>query len=77
VAALSQGTEDPSLFYHSGMIALAAGDSVTARSMLARTIQLNARFSPTQGPIAERTLRALGVGLHNEPVVAAGGKPRV
>jgi hypothetical protein len=31
------------------MIALAAGDSVTARSMLARTIQLNARFSPTQG----------------------------
>jgi len=76
-AALSQGTEDPSLFYHSGMISLAAGDSVTARSMLARTIQLNARFSPTQGPIAERTLRALGVGLHDEPVIAAGGKPGV
>jgi tetratricopeptide (TPR) repeat protein len=60
MSALSQGTEDASLFYHAGMIAAAAGDSATARSMLTRTLTINARFSPTQAPIAARTLKALG-----------------
>ena len=34
--ALSQGTEDATLYYHAGMIAVAAGDSASARNMLAR-----------------------------------------
>jgi tetratricopeptide (TPR) repeat protein len=59
-AALSQGTEDPMLFYHAGMIAAAAADSTAARSLLAKALHLNPLFSPTHVTVARRTLDALG-----------------
>jgi tetratricopeptide (TPR) repeat protein len=65
-AALAQGTEDASFYYHAGMIAAAAGDSTAARDLLGRALALNPRFSPTQASVARRTLDALG-----------GGPPRV
>jgi len=61
-AALSRGTEDATLFYHAGMIAAAAGDSTAARSLLAKALELNPLFSPTQAMVARRTLDALGGG---------------
>ena len=60
-AALTQATQDASLSYHAGMIALAMGDSVQARALIGAALALNPRFSPTQAPIARRTLDALGV----------------
>ena len=59
-AALSQGTEDATVFYHAGMIAAAAGDSTSARSLIAKALELNPLFSPTQAAVARRTLAALG-----------------
>jgi len=57
--ALAQGTEDASLLYHAGMIALAAGDSADARSLLGRALALNPSFSATQAPLARRALAVL------------------
>jgi predicted Zn-dependent protease len=83
-SALAQGTEDASLFYHAGMIAVAAGDSAGARSLLARAVGLNPAFSATQAPLARRALDALGAaptGTEAEarPGVGAGqrGRPGV
>jgi tetratricopeptide (TPR) repeat protein len=59
-AALSQGTEDATLFYHAGMIATAAGDSTAGRSLLAKALGLNASFSPTQAAVARHTFDMLG-----------------
>jgi tetratricopeptide (TPR) repeat protein len=59
-AALSQGTEDATLFYHAGMIATAAGDSTAGRSLLAKALELNASFSPTQAAVARHTFDMLG-----------------
>ena len=59
-AALSQGTEDATLFYHAGMIAAAAGDSTSARSLIAKALELNPLFSPTQAAVARRMLAPLG-----------------
>ena len=75
--ALSQGTEDASLFYHAGMIAAAAGDTATARSMLTRALMLDARFNPTQAPVAVRMLTALGGSAIATPSPTVGRKPRV
>jgi tetratricopeptide (TPR) repeat protein len=75
--ALSQATEDASLFYHAGMIAAAAGDTLTARSMLSRALTLNARFNPTQAPVAVRTLQALGGATDSASSIASGGKSGV
>jgi tetratricopeptide (TPR) repeat protein len=58
-AALARGTEDAQLDYHAGMIARAAGDTATAIGHLERALALNARFSPSQAPIAVRTLDSL------------------
>jgi hypothetical protein len=58
--ALGQGTEDAILLYHAAMIAVAAGDSIGARSLLSRTLTLNPMFSATQSPLAQATLAALG-----------------
>jgi len=59
-AALAQGTEDPQLFYHAGMIAIAAGDSAEARALLTRAVALNPTFSPTQARVARAALATLG-----------------
>jgi tetratricopeptide (TPR) repeat protein len=75
--ALSRGTEDASLSYHAGMIALAAGDSARARTFLGDALALNARFNPTQAPIARRTLDALGGPVTEAVRVGDGGTPGV
>ena len=49
-AALA-GTEDATLFYHAGMIAAAAGDSTAARSLLAKALDFNPLFGPTQATV--------------------------
>lgn len=58
--ALSQHTEDASISYHAGMIALAAGDTSRARTLLGGALALDPRFNPTQAPVARQTLDALG-----------------
>lgn len=45
-AALAQHTEDATLYYHAGMIAVAAGDSATGRSLLGRALIINPTFRP-------------------------------
>ena len=57
--ALGQGTEDAQLYYHAGMIALAVHDTARGRAQLTRALELNSRFSPSQAPIARRTLSGL------------------
>lgn len=76
-AALSQDTEDASLFYHAGMIAAAAGDTAAARSRLARALALNPRFSATQATRARRALEALGTSGAVVRPVHLGGPNRV
>jgi tetratricopeptide (TPR) repeat protein len=48
--ALSQGTEDATLYYHAGVIAAAAGDSTASRSLLARAFTLNPSFTSRGAP---------------------------
>jgi len=57
--ALRLGSRDPMFLYHAGMAARAAGDAGRARGYLARSLELNPRFSPLYGPRAERALRSL------------------
>jgi len=57
--ALARGTEDAQLHYHAGMIARTVGDTSDAIRHLARAMSLNARFSPSQSPIALRVLDSL------------------
>jgi tetratricopeptide (TPR) repeat protein len=59
-AALALGTPDPRLWFHSGMIAAALGDTVRARADLGRALALNPAFDPLQAPTARRTLARLG-----------------
>lgn len=54
--ALRLGTKDARLFYHTGMIAQAAGDKSGARDYLKRALTLNPQFDPLQAPIARKTL---------------------
>ena len=58
--AVGRGTEDATVLYHAGVIALAAGDSAGARSMLARALAVNPLFDPTHAPHARELLVALG-----------------
>ena len=62
-SALARGTEDAQLHYHAGMIARATGDAGEAIRQLERAMSLNARFSPSQSPIARRTLDSLRAAL--------------
>jgi len=48
--ALSQATEDATLFYHAGTIAIAAGDSTAGRSLLARAFALNPSLASRGAP---------------------------
>jgi len=54
--ALRLGTQDAKLFYHSGMIARAAGDKATAQEYLQRALKLNPRFDPRQSQVAKQAL---------------------
>ena len=48
--ALSQGTEDATLFYHAGVIATAAGDSAGGQSLLARALMINPSLAARGAP---------------------------
>ncbi|MFI5915244.1 hypothetical protein [Dactylosporangium sp. NPDC051541] len=54
------GQLDPTVAFHHGMIALAAGDRVTARLQLQLALSLNPHFNPIDAPVATRTLAGLG-----------------
>jgi len=47
------------LYYHAGMIAVAAGHNAAGRAYLARAIDLGPRFDPLQAPLAKRALEKL------------------
>ncbi|MEA2141730.1 MAG: hypothetical protein QOI64_160 [Solirubrobacteraceae bacterium] len=57
--ALAPGGRDPSLLYHAGMSARAAGRPAQARVLLRRALARNPRFSPLHAPRARRALEAL------------------
>ena len=48
--ALSQGTEDATLLYHAGTIEIAAGDSTSGQSLLARAFTLNPSLASRGAP---------------------------
>jgi tetratricopeptide (TPR) repeat protein len=58
--ALAQGTVDPKLLYHAGMIAKALGDTTRARADLARALAISPNFDPLQAPRARAALAELG-----------------
>ncbi len=58
--ALAEGTQDAMLFYHAGMIELAAGHRDVARTDLKRALAINPYFHPSQPDSARAVLRALG-----------------
>jgi len=57
--ALAYGSRDPRFLYHSGMIAVAQGDLERARSELSAALEINPRFQPVEGAVAEETLRRI------------------
>jgi tetratricopeptide (TPR) repeat protein len=75
--ALSQGSPDPEIHYHAGMIAAAAGDRLSARKHLIRALGLNPRFHPVQAPIAARMLESITGTKSTETAVSepASSKP--
>jgi tetratricopeptide (TPR) repeat protein len=52
--SLRLGTLDAKLFYHAGMIELAAGDRSNAADFLRRALLLNPHFDPMQSEIARK-----------------------
>ena len=54
--ALRLGSQDPLLLYHAGIIALAGGDTATARDRLAAAIRIDPGFSATGVAAARRAL---------------------
>ena len=71
--AVGQGTEDATILYHAGVIALAAGDSADARSMLSRALWVNPRFHATHAARARQTIDALGAMRGAASTTTAGG----
>ncbi|MFL5826176.1 MAG: tetratricopeptide repeat protein [Thermoleophilaceae bacterium] len=55
--SLRLGSRDPMLLFHAGMAAKGAGRGGTARSYLARALELNPRFNPLYAPQAQEALR--------------------
>lgn len=72
--ALSQGTPDPEIHYHAGMIAEAAGDLISARKHLLQAIGMNPQFHPLHAPIAAKTLERLASA---KPSQTASSEPDV
>jgi tetratricopeptide (TPR) repeat protein len=54
--ALEQGTRDPQLFFHAGMIYDRLGDSLKAKEYLQRALQTNSEFHITYAETARQTL---------------------
>ena len=57
--ALQQGTNDPQLFFHAGMIYEKTGDSAKARSYLQRALDINPHFHILLSDTASKTLARL------------------
>ena len=57
--ALAEGTQDAMLFFHAGMIELAAGHRDMARTDLERALSVNPYFHPSQPDSARAVLRRL------------------
>ncbi len=75
--ALSQGTPDPEIHFHAGMIAEAAGDHLSARKHLIQAMGLNPRFHPIQAPIAAKALERITSAKSSETAASepAPSKP--
>ena len=58
--ALAQGTPDAKLYYHSGLIAKALGDTRLARARLRRALTISPNFDPLQARRARAALAELG-----------------
>jgi Flp pilus assembly protein TadD len=59
VEALKQGTRDPILFYHAGLIHDRLGDRVKARDALRRALALQPKFSVLHAEVARKRLAEL------------------
>jgi tetratricopeptide (TPR) repeat protein len=57
--ALEQGTKDPQLFFHAGMIYERIGDSAKAKSYLKRALDINPHFHVLYSDAASETLARL------------------
>lgn len=57
--ALKLGTRDAKIYYHAGMISLAAGDKSTARDYLNRALTLSPHFDPLQELNARKALESV------------------
>ena len=57
--ALEQGTKDPQLFFHAGMIYEKLGDSAKAREYLGRALQTNTEFHITYANTARQRLEQM------------------
>jgi tetratricopeptide (TPR) repeat protein len=57
--ALEQGTKDPQLFFHAGMIYEKAGDSAKAKAFLQRALETNPHFHVLYSDVATQTLARL------------------
>jgi tetratricopeptide (TPR) repeat protein len=58
--ALRLGTSDARLFYHAGLVALAANDRQAARDYLQHALALSPQFDPLQAIKAKQALQGLG-----------------
>lgn len=58
--ALKHGTPDPSIRYHAGMIAAAAGDKSAAQRRLQEALSMNPQFDLIQAPLAKEALESTG-----------------
>jgi tetratricopeptide (TPR) repeat protein len=57
--SLKLHTQDPTLFYHAGMIEFTAGSRPAARNYPEQALKLSPHFDPLQLPIARHTLESL------------------
>jgi len=57
--ALAQGTSDPMLFFHAGMIYEKAGDTVKAKGFLQRALDINPHFHIFYASTANEALARL------------------
>jgi tetratricopeptide (TPR) repeat protein len=60
--ALEQGTKDPQLFFHAGMIYERLGDSRLAKEYLQRALEINPKFQIAYAETARQTLDRINKG---------------
>lgn len=58
--AMALGTRDANLYFHAGMIALAAHDNTAAKANLRRALEISPEFDPIRAPAARASLAVLG-----------------